>query len=73
MATGTGTPSLEGGAEPKRTLDRLEARGEALRFSPRARRASPRSEPWRHDQRETRATWYRLVDPDGQDPTPEGS
>ncbi|MEU5499814.1 hypothetical protein [Streptomyces griseofuscus] len=46
---------------------------EALQFSLRARRASPRFELWRHDLRETRETWFRLVDPDGQDPIPEGS
>lgn len=50
-------------------LDRLEA----LQFPLRARRASPRFELWRHDLRETRETWIHLVDPDGQDPTPEGS
>ncbi|MFG3134331.1 hypothetical protein ACGFZU_42455 [Streptomyces tendae] len=74
MATDTsGARSLEAGAERERTLDRLEARMEALQFSLRARRASPRFELWRHDLRETRETWFRLVDPDGQDPTPEGS
>ncbi|WP_435609711.1 hypothetical protein [Streptomyces sp. C10-9-1] len=66
-------PSLEAGAERERTLDRLEARMEALQFSMRARRSSPRFELWRHDLRETRETWFRLVDPDGQDPTSEGS
>ncbi|MFG3499282.1 hypothetical protein [Streptomyces sp. NPDC047928] len=71
MATDTsGTRSLEADAERERTLDRLEARMEALQFSLRARRASPRFELRRHDLRET---WFRLVDPDGQDPTPEGS
>ncbi|MCG7527788.1 hypothetical protein MHW47_25555 [Streptomyces sp. OfavH-34-F] len=73
MATDTSVPSLEAGAELERTLDRLEARMEALQFSLRARRASPRFELWRHDLRETRETWFRLVDPDGQDLTPEGS
>ncbi|MFI6530760.1 hypothetical protein [Streptomyces uncialis] len=73
MATNTGASSLEAGVEPGRTLDRPEARREALQFSLRARRASPRSELWRHGLRETRAIWYRLVGPDGQDPTPEGS
>jgi hypothetical protein len=74
VATDTsGTRSLEADAERERTLDRLEARMEALQFSMRARRASPRFELWRHDLRETRETWFRLVDPDGQDPTPEGS
>uniref|UniRef100_UPI002F913B8F hypothetical protein n=1 Tax=Streptomyces longwoodensis TaxID=68231 RepID=UPI002F913B8F len=73
MATDTSVPSLETGAELERTLDRLEARMEALQFSLRARRASPRFELWRHDLRETRETWFRLVDPDGQDLTPEGS
>jgi hypothetical protein len=72
--TDTGrAPSLEAGAELERTLDRLEARMEALQFSLRAHRTSPRCELWRHDLRETRETWFRLVDPDGQDPTPEGS
>ncbi|GGM19718.1 hypothetical protein ACGF7W_38680 [Streptomyces sp. NPDC048219] len=74
MATDTsGARSLEADAERERTLDRLEARMEALQFSLRARRASPRFELWRHDLRETRETWIHLVDPDGQDPTPEGS
>ncbi|MEU9057187.1 hypothetical protein AB0D37_43700 [Streptomyces sp. NPDC048384] len=73
MAADTDTPSLEAGAEWERTLDRLEARMEALQFSLRTRRASPRFELWRHDLRETRETWLRLVDPGGQDPTPEGS
>ncbi|WP_030990067.1 hypothetical protein [Streptomyces sp. NRRL WC-3744] len=74
MATdASGTRSLEADAERERTLDRLEARMEALQFSMRARRASPRFKLWRHDLRETRETWFRLVDPDGQDPTPEGS
>lgn len=54
-------------------LDRLQARMEALQFSMRARRSAPLFELWRHDLRETRETWFRLVDPDGQDPTPEGS
>ena len=71
--TDTGTSSLEAGAERERTLDRLEARMEALQFSLRAYRASPRFELWRHDLRETRETRFRLVDPDGQDPTPQGS
>jgi hypothetical protein len=69
----SGTRPLEAEAKRERTLDRLEARMEALQFSLRARRASPRFELWRHDLRETRETWFRLVDPDGQDPTPEGS
>uniref|UniRef100_UPI002F90F9CF hypothetical protein n=1 Tax=Streptomyces sp. NBC_01562 TaxID=2975879 RepID=UPI002F90F9CF len=73
MAADTGTPSLEAGAELERTLDRLEARMEALQLSMRAHRASPRLELWRHDLRETRETWFRLVDPDGQDPTGEGN
>ncbi|MGA5606061.1 hypothetical protein ACPCUF_34455 [Streptomyces griseoincarnatus] len=74
MATDTsGARSLEADAERERTLDRLEARMEALQFSLRARRASPQFELWRHDLRDTRETWFRLVDPDGQDPTPEGS
>ena len=74
MATdASGTRPLEAEAERERTLDRLEARMEALQFSMRARRASPRFELWLHDLRETRETWFRLVDPDGQDPTPEGS
>ncbi|GAA4658507.1 hypothetical protein GCM10023347_07160 [Streptomyces chumphonensis] len=66
-------PSLEAGAELERTLDRLEARMEALQFSLRTRRASPRFALWRHDLRETRETWFRLADPGGTDPTPEGS
>lgn len=72
-ADASGSRSLEADAERERTLDRLEARMEALQFSLRARRASPRFELWRHDLRETRETWFRLVDPDGQDPIPEGS
>ncbi|MEU3550690.1 hypothetical protein [Streptomyces longwoodensis] len=67
------TPSLEAGAERERTLDRLEARMEALQFTMRTRRSSPRFELWRHDLRETRESWIRLADPDGQDPTCEGS
>lgn len=76
MATDTGrsgTRSLEAGAELERSLDRLEARMEALQFSMRLHRRSPRLELWRHDLRETRETWFRLVDPDGQDPTGEGT
>ena len=46
---------------------------EALQLSMRTRRTSARFELWRHDLRETRETWFRLVDPDGQDPTPVGS
>ncbi|WP_189835898.1 hypothetical protein [Streptomyces zaomyceticus] len=46
---------------------------EALRFSLRAQRSLPRFELRRHDLRETRETWFRLVDPDGQDSTPEGN
>ncbi|EST17877.1 hypothetical protein M878_00050 [Streptomyces roseochromogenus subsp. oscitans DS 12.976] len=70
MATDTGTPSLEAGAELERTLDRLEARMRSLQFSLRAHRGSPRFELGRHDLHETRETWFRLVEPD---PTPEGS
>ncbi|GHG41894.1 hypothetical protein GCM10018791_70270 [Streptomyces zaomyceticus] len=66
-------PSLEAGTELERTLNRLEARLEALRFSLRAQRSLPRFELRRHDLRETRETWFRLVDPDGQDSTPEGN
>jgi hypothetical protein len=74
VATDTSdTRFLDADAERERTLDRLEARMEALQLAWRARRASPRFELWRHDLRETRETWIRLVDPDGQDPTPEGS
>lgn len=69
----TGTRSLEAGAELERTLDRLQARMEALQFSMRTRRGSPNFALWRHDLHETRETWFRLVDPDGQDPTPERS
>ncbi|MFD3381293.1 MULTISPECIES: hypothetical protein [unclassified Streptomyces] len=70
---GTGTSRLEAEAERERTLDRLEARMEALQYSMRTRRNSPRFALWRHDLHETRETWFQLVDPDGQDPTPEGS
>ncbi|MGW0210873.1 hypothetical protein ACWDZ8_35595 [Streptomyces sp. NPDC003233] len=72
MATHSGgtTSSLEAGTEPERTLDRLEARMEALQHSMRTRRRSPRLELWRHDLHKTRETWFRLVDPDGQDHTP---
>ncbi|MFJ1975289.1 hypothetical protein ACIO93_42475 [Streptomyces sp. NPDC087903] len=73
MAADTNVPSLEAGAELERTLDRLEARMEALQLSMCTRRTSPRFELWRHDLRETRETWFRLVDPDGQDPTGEGT
>lgn len=75
MATDTGTPSLEARAELERTLDRLEARMQALQMSLRAHRRSPWFELWMHDLRETRETWFRLADPDGQDhpPAPEGS
>jgi hypothetical protein len=74
VATDTsGARSLGADAERERTLDRLEARMEALQFSLRARRTSPRFELWRHDLRETRETWFWLVAPDGQDHTPEGS
>ncbi|MDP9607879.1 hypothetical protein [Streptomyces demainii] len=69
----SGGPSLEAGAELAQTLDRLEARMEALQFSLRTLRTSPRFELWWHDLRETRETWYGLVDPDSQDPTPEGA
>ncbi|MFE8965137.1 hypothetical protein [Streptomyces iakyrus] len=69
----SGRPPLEADAELERTLDRLEARMEALQFSMRTRRTSPRFELWRPDLRETRDTWFHLVDPDGQDPTSEGS
>ncbi|QIB49475.1 hypothetical protein [Streptomyces aureoverticillatus] len=67
------TPSPEARAELERTLDRLEARMEALQFSMRALRGSPRFTLWRHDLRETRENWFRLVAPDGQNPSPEGS
>ncbi|MFF7191405.1 hypothetical protein ACFZAR_40875 [Streptomyces sp. NPDC008222] len=69
----SGRRSLEAGAELERTLDRLEARMEALQLSMRTRRSSPRFELWRHDLRETRETWFRLVDPDRQGPICEGS
>jgi hypothetical protein len=72
VATDTGTPSLEAGAELERTLDRLEARMEALQLSMRLQRRSPRLELWRHDLCKMRETWFRLVDPDGQDPTTTG-
>ncbi|WP_079050974.1 hypothetical protein [Streptomyces sp. NRRL F-5122] len=58
-------------SERERTLDRLEARMEALQLSMRARCTSPRFALWLHDLRETRETWFQLVDPDGQDPIPE--
>jgi hypothetical protein len=45
---------------------------EALQLSMRTRRSSARFELWRHDLRETRETWFQLVDPDGQDPTTTG-
>jgi hypothetical protein len=67
-----GTSRLEVEAERERTLDRL-ARMEALRLSMRARRALPQFALWLHDLRETRETWFWLVDPEGQDPTLEGS
>lgn len=73
MAADTSTLSLDAGAELERTLDRLEARMEALQLSMRLHPRSPRLELWRHDLRETRETWFRLVDPDGQDPTGEGN
>ncbi|MFK4106154.1 hypothetical protein ACI2L1_40080 [Streptomyces sp. NPDC019531] len=69
----TSTSRLEAEAEREQTLDRLEARMEALQLAIRTRRSSRQFELWRHDLRETRETWFRLVDPDGQDPTPEGS
>jgi hypothetical protein len=69
----SGTSSLEADAELERTLDRLEARMEALQLTMRTRRTSPPFELWRHDLRETRETWFHLVDPDGQDPTLDGS
>ncbi|MEU0413890.1 hypothetical protein ABZ307_39730 [Streptomyces griseorubiginosus] len=69
----TGTSRLEAEAERERTLDRLEARMEALQLATRTRRNAPYAQLWRHDLREARETWFRLVDPDGQDPTPEGS
>ncbi|WP_432092020.1 hypothetical protein [Streptomyces sp. NRRL F-5630] len=65
--------SLEAEADRERTLDRLEARMEALQLSLRTRRTSPRWGLWLHDLRETRETWFHLADPDGQDPIPEGS
>ncbi|MEW2467962.1 hypothetical protein AB0919_23520 [Streptomyces sp. NPDC046994] len=68
-----GTSRLEASAERERTLDRLEARMEALQLSMRASRTSPRFALWLHDLRETRETWFRLVDPDGQDPISEGN
>ncbi|MDQ1052030.1 hypothetical protein [Streptomyces sp. V4I2] len=65
----TGASRLEAEAERERALDRMEA----LQLAIRTRRDSSRAELWRHDLRETREIWFRLVDPDGQDPTPEGS
>lgn len=64
MTTHTQALSLEERAQREQTLDRLEARMEALQFSLRSRRESPWSELWWHDLRATRATWLRLVDPD---------
>ncbi|MEW2497513.1 hypothetical protein AB0942_28855 [Streptomyces nodosus] len=69
----SGTRSLEASAELERALDRLKVRMEALQVSMRTRCRSPRFEPWRHDLRDTHETSIRLVDPDGQYPTPEGS
>jgi hypothetical protein len=46
---------------------------EALHVSMRTRGSSSRFELWRHDLRETRETWIRLADSDGQDPTCEGN
>ncbi|MFI9255270.1 hypothetical protein [Streptomyces sp. NPDC053069] len=46
---------------------------EALQHSMPTRHGSPRVELWRHDLHETRETWFRLIDPDGQDPTRERS
>ncbi|MFB7900719.1 hypothetical protein ACFC1B_30960 [Streptomyces xiamenensis] len=66
-----GTPSLEAGAEFERTLDRLEARMVALQAAMRARRSARQFPLWLHDLRETRESWFLLVDPGGQDPTPE--
>ncbi|MGW1529930.1 hypothetical protein [Streptomyces sp. NPDC002159] len=65
-----GTSRLEASAERERALDRLEAPMEALQLPMRARRTSPRFALWLHDLRET---WFRLIDPDGQDPIPEGT
>ncbi|MFJ3899883.1 hypothetical protein [Streptomyces sp. NPDC090083] len=64
----SGTSLPEDGAEPERTSDRLEA----LQRSLRTWRRSPRVELWRHDLRETRETWFRLVDPDSRDLTLKG-
>ncbi|MFD3943438.1 hypothetical protein [Streptomyces sp. NPDC058579] len=62
-------PSLEADAERQRTLDRLETGMEALQFAPRAHRASPRRPLRRHNLCETHEAWFRLVGPDGQDPS----
>jgi len=71
-AAPSGTPSLEAGAELALTLDRLEARMEALQLALRTRRRSPRFELWMRDLHETRAIWHQLVDAGGQNhPTPE--
>ncbi|MFE7076473.1 hypothetical protein ACFU96_40940 [Streptomyces sp. NPDC057620] len=64
----SGTAPLEVGAE--RTLDRRQAYLKALQSSSRARRASPRRELRRHDLRET---WFRLLNSDSPNPTPEES
>ncbi|WP_411078395.1 hypothetical protein [Streptomyces sp. cmx-10-25] len=59
---------LEADAERQRTLDRPEARMEALQHSTRTRRPSPRFELWQHELRETREFWFRIVGgPDDQD------
>ncbi|MFF2375084.1 hypothetical protein ACFVUW_11960 [Streptomyces xiamenensis] len=74
MATDTGGPagsagplSLEAGAELERILERLEERMVALEAAMRA----PQFPLWLHDLRETRESWFGLVDPGGQDPTLE--
>ncbi|MEV8434754.1 hypothetical protein [Streptomyces chartreusis] len=69
MAADITAPSLEPGAKRERTLHCLEA----PRFSLRASRASKRYALWRHDLRDAYDTWLRLVEPDGQASTPEGS
>ncbi|MFD7436051.1 hypothetical protein [Streptomyces sp. NPDC059861] len=46
---------------------------EGLRKDMRTRRSSAWFELWRHDLRETRGTWFPLVDPNDKHFTPEGS
>ncbi|MFB7429061.1 hypothetical protein ACFC0K_37885 [Streptomyces hydrogenans] len=76
-ATGCASPCEEAVAQRELTLDRLEARMDALQFSLRTRRTSPHRSSWRHDLHETREVWLRLADPGAPGPlptlSPEGS